>query len=98
MMPKIAMLLYAGVTALFLLGPLVMVPCLNAQMQLQVYGLWHCSSDACSWASAPNMTTFGTQNHWIIDRGQRLAVRESGSAELREPAQADESHDRFGHD
>jgi hypothetical protein len=69
MMRKIAMLLYAGVTALFLSGPLVMVPRLNAQTQLQVYGVWHCSSDACSWASAPNMTTFDTQNHWIIDRG-----------------------------
>ena len=41
----------------------------NAQTQLQVYGLWHCSPDACSWASVPNMTTFDTQNHWIIDRG-----------------------------
>lgn len=41
----------------------------GAQTQLQVYGLWHCSPDACSWASVPNMTTFDTQNHWIIDRG-----------------------------
>ena len=41
----------------------------NAQTQMQVYGLWHCYSDACSWASVPNMTTFDTQNHWIIDRG-----------------------------
>jgi hypothetical protein len=39
-----------------------------AQTQLQVYGLWHCYSDACSWASVPNMTTFDTDNHWIIDR------------------------------
>ena len=43
----------------------------NAQSsyQMQVYGLWHCYSDACSWASVPNMTTFDTDNHWIIDRG-----------------------------
>jgi hypothetical protein len=61
----IAMLLYAGV---FLSG-VVIAPRSNAQTQLQVYGLWHCSSDACSWAAAPNMTTFDTQNHWIIDRG-----------------------------
>jgi len=27
------------------------------------------SSDACSWASVPNMTTFDTDNHWILDRG-----------------------------
>jgi hypothetical protein len=42
----------------------------NAQSsyQMQVYGLWHCYSDACSWASVPNMTTFDTDNHWIIDR------------------------------
>ncbi|MHB8217107.1 MAG: glycoside hydrolase family 18 protein [Candidatus Sulfotelmatobacter sp.] len=68
MVRKIAMLHYAGVIAFFL-GALVTVPALNAQTQLQVYGLWHCSSDACSWAAAPNMTTFDAQNHWIIDRG-----------------------------
>jgi hypothetical protein len=39
-----------------------------AQYQMQVYGLWHCYTDACSWASVPNMTTFDTDNHWIIDR------------------------------
>jgi hypothetical protein len=36
--------------------------------QMQVYGLWHCYTDACSWASVPDMTTFDTDNHWIIDR------------------------------
>jgi hypothetical protein len=40
---------------------------LNAQMQ--VYGLWHCYTDACSWASVPDMATFDTNNHWIVDRG-----------------------------
>lgn len=42
----------------------------NAQSsyQMQVYGLWHCYTDACSWASVPNMTTFDTDNHWIVDR------------------------------
>ena len=48
---------------------LTSVPRVNAQTQIQVYGLWHCYSDACSWASVPNMTTFDTDNHWIIDRG-----------------------------
>jgi len=43
-------------------------PSAKAQYQMQVYGLWHCYSDACSWASVPNMTTFDTNNHWIIDR------------------------------
>lgn len=40
----------------------------SAQAQMQVYGAWHCYSDACSWASVPHMTTFGTDNHWLIDR------------------------------
>ena len=48
---------------------LLVVPQLSAQAKLQVYGLWHCYDDACSWASVPNMTTFDTNNHWIIDRG-----------------------------
>src|SRR5437588_9526685 len=42
---------------------------LKAQGQMQVYGLWHCYTDACSWASVPDMTLFDTNNHWIIDRG-----------------------------
>src|SRR6266704_2901833 len=42
---------------------------LTAQGQMQVYGLWHCYTDACSWASVPDMTLFDTNNHWIIDRG-----------------------------
>src|SRR5215469_7411308 len=40
----------------------------SAQYQMQVYGLWHCYSDACNWATVPDMTTFDTDNHWIIDR------------------------------
>src|ERR1700674_452852 len=48
---------------------LLMAPRLPAQTQMQVYGLWHCYSDACSWASVPDLTTFDTDNHWIIDRG-----------------------------
>jgi hypothetical protein len=39
-----------------------------AQAQMQVYGAWHCYTDGCSWASVPNMTTFDTDNHWMIDR------------------------------
>jgi hypothetical protein len=41
---------------------------LAAQTQIQIYGAWHCYSDACSWASVPNMTTFDTDNRWLIDR------------------------------
>ena len=46
-----------------------MLPLLSAQTPMEIYGLWHCYSDACSWASVPDMTTFDTDNHWIIDRG-----------------------------
>jgi hypothetical protein len=41
---------------------------LAAQTPLQVYGAWHCYTDGCSWASVPNMTTFDTDNRWLIDR------------------------------
>lgn len=56
------------VLLLWFLG-LVMVSSLKAQTPMQVYGLWHCYSDGCNWFSIPNMTTFDTDNHWIIDRG-----------------------------
>jgi hypothetical protein len=39
-----------------------------AHAQMQVYGAWHCYTDGCSWASVPNMTTFDTDNRWLIDR------------------------------
>jgi len=42
---------------------------LNAQTPMQIYGVWHCYSDGCGWLSVPNMATFDTDNHWIIDRG-----------------------------
>src|SRR5215469_4260063 len=41
----------------------------SAATQIQVYGTWLCGTDECTWASAPNMTTFDTDNHWLIDRG-----------------------------
>jgi hypothetical protein len=69
MIRNVSAVLGSGVAVLVLLGALTLAPRANAQTQLQVYGLWHCSSDACSWAAAPNMTTFDTQNHWIINRG-----------------------------
>src|SRR4051794_24001707 len=37
--------------------------------QLQVYGAWHCGSDACTWSAVRDMTDFDQKNHWIIDRG-----------------------------
>lgn len=36
---------------------------------LQVYGVWHCGNDACTWATVRDMTDFDIKNHWIIDRG-----------------------------
>src|SRR5882672_2618923 len=36
---------------------------------IQIYGAWHCSNDACTWATVRNMTDFDTANHWLIDRG-----------------------------
>ena len=53
-----------------LLSALAFPTLVAAQYQMQVYGLWHCYDDACSWASVPNMTTFDTNNHWIIDRNK----------------------------
>lgn len=68
MMRKTALLLSAGLTNLFLAGLLGMVSRANAQTHLQIYGAWHCYTDGCSWASVPNMTTFDTDNGWLIDR------------------------------
>jgi hypothetical protein len=42
---------------------------LNAQTPMEIYGVWHCYSDGCNWFSIPDMTTFDTDNHWLIDRG-----------------------------
>jgi len=39
-----------------------------AQTAISVYGAWHCYTDGCSWASVPNMTSFDTDNRWLIDR------------------------------
>jgi hypothetical protein len=59
-----AKVLFPAVLAVF---AVLSIPA-SAQYQMQVYGLWHCYTDACSWASVPNMTTFDTDNHWIVDR------------------------------
>src|SRR5919112_4815724 len=36
---------------------------------VSVYGAWLCGNDACTWASARNMTDFDTKNHWLVNRG-----------------------------
>jgi hypothetical protein len=48
---------------------LMMVASVSAQTPMQIYGVWHCYSDGCNWFSVPDMTTFDTDNHWLIDRG-----------------------------
>jgi len=48
---------------------LIMAPSAAAATQVQVYGAWLCGTDECTWATVPNMTTFDTDNHWLIDRG-----------------------------
>jgi hypothetical protein len=48
-----------------------------AQSQMEIYGAWHCYTDGCSWASVPNMTTFDTDNRWLIDRYMNGTYRPS---------------------
>ena len=60
---KICTVLCAGLAVLLMCGGNA-----TAQTQLQIYGAWHCYTDGCSWASVPNMTTFDSDNHWMIDR------------------------------
>jgi hypothetical protein len=40
-----------------------------ASTQLQVYGAWHCSDDACIWGTVRTVSEFDSMNHWLIDRG-----------------------------
>ena len=35
---------------------------------IQIFGAWHCSDDACTWATARDVTEFDSKNHWLIDR------------------------------
>jgi hypothetical protein len=60
-----------GAAAALLLVPTVQssVATAAASDPVQIYGAWLCGSDQCTWSTAPNMTTFDTQNHWMIDRG-----------------------------
>jgi hypothetical protein len=59
---------FCKIALLAALGSIV-IPPVAAQTQMQIYGVWHCYSDGCNWFSVPDMTTFDTDNHWIIDRG-----------------------------
>ena len=57
-----------GVFLLTIFG-FMMVARVSAQTPMQIFGVWHCYSDGCNWFSVPDMTTFDTDNHWLIDRG-----------------------------
>jgi len=35
----------------------------------EIYGAWHCSDDACTWANVRTVAEFDSKNHWLIDRG-----------------------------
>jgi hypothetical protein len=35
----------------------------------EIYGVWHCSNDSCSWKTIRDMADFDAKNHWMIDRG-----------------------------
>jgi hypothetical protein len=49
-------------------GVVVLVSQAKAQTPISVYSAWHCYADYCTWATAESLTTFDTQNHWMIDR------------------------------
>src|SRR6516165_1006807 len=68
MIRNMVVLLSVALAFVFLSGLSGIAPTANAQTPLQIYGVWHCYTDGCSWASVPNMTTFDTDNRWMIDR------------------------------
>ena len=35
---------------------------------IQIFGAWHCSDDACTWAMVRPVNEFDSKNHWLIDR------------------------------
>ena len=35
---------------------------------IQIFGAWHCSDDACTWATVRSVNEFDSKNHWLIDR------------------------------
>ena len=41
---------------------------------IQVFGAWHCSDDACTWATPRTVTEFDSKNHWLIDRDSSTAA------------------------
>ena len=57
------------ILALGALGPGVT----SAATPISIYGAWHCSDDACTWAKVRTVAEFDSKNHWLIDRGDGTA-------------------------
>jgi hypothetical protein len=57
---------------LLLLTLLAALPSAAAATPVSVYGAWLCGNDACTWASARNMTDFDAKNRWLVNRGDGL--------------------------
>src|SRR5919107_3442954 len=57
---------------LLLLTLFAALPSAAAATPVSVYGAWLCGNDACTWASARNMTDFDTKNRWLVNRGDGL--------------------------
>jgi hypothetical protein len=36
---------------------------------IQIYGVWHCGDDYCTWSTVRSIAEFDEKNHWIIDAG-----------------------------
>ena len=67
--PKIALSCLSMNGNALLLGFGFAVAALGAGNPISVYGAWLCSNDGCSWASVRDMADFGTNNSWLVDRG-----------------------------
>ncbi|WP_377273219.1 hypothetical protein [Peterkaempfera sp. SMS 1(5)a] len=50
-------------------GPVAAPAAAATPAPIQIYGAWHCSDDACTWATVRDMADFDQKNHWLIDRG-----------------------------
>ena len=61
---------------------------------IQIFGAWHCSNDACTWATARTVGRVRPKNHWLIDRGDGRPSVNLVILELRPPAEAAEPDDR----
>jgi hypothetical protein len=63
-----AVLLLAGASAAAAPPPGAPIPA-AAATPISVYGAWHCSDDACTWATVRDPAAFDAANHWLVDRG-----------------------------